>query len=279
MGSPIAKTGNAIGINYMAIAENIYAPSNHREREILEELRQCGGTCRIQILAERLRVSEETIRRNVKNLARGGAVQKVHGGVHLLGGHIEQPFDTRFTENVEAKRAIADKVASIIQSGDTLFLDIGATTAHIAKALNNHHELFIVTNSMSVAQPLATRNNNRVFFAGGELRTRDGAAFGKEALAYVSQFNVKYAVLSVAAIDAQSGFMLHDIDEAEFSREISARAQFRIIAADSGKFNRSAPIILTNSDKFDILVTDQRPPADICTMLEQSNVDLILADQ
>ncbi|PCJ92233.1 MAG: transcriptional regulator [Hyphomicrobiales bacterium] len=262
----------------MPVAEKFYAPSNHREREILEELRHCGGTCRIHILADRLNVSEETIRRNVKNLARGGAVQKVHGGVHLLGGHIEQPFNKRYSENVQAKRAIAEQVAKIIQSGDTLFLDIGSTTAHIAKALNKHRELFIVTNSMSVAQPLAARNNNRVFLAGGELRAHDGAAFGKEALAYVRQFSVKYAVLSVAAINAESGFMLHDIEEAEFSREISARAQLRIIAADSGKFNQTAPIILSAPDKFDILVTDQRPPADICAMLDQSNIDLILTD-
>lgn len=252
--------------------------TNHREREILEVLRLSGGSCRIHVLAERLHVSEETIRRNVKTLAGSGAVRKVHGGVHLADGHIEQPFNTRLSENAIEKRAIAARVASIIHSGDTLFLDIGSTTAHIATALQNHRDLFIVSNSMAVAQSLATRNDNRVFLAGGELRAHDGGAFGKEALEYVRQFNVQYAVLSVAAINASAGFMLHDIEEAEFSREISSRAKIRIVAADSAKFNNSAPIILSKPSEFDMLVTDKQPPENICKMLEDNEVELVLTD-
>lgn len=252
--------------------------TNHREREILEVLRLSGGSCRIHVLAERLQVSEETIRRNVKTLAGSGAVRKVHGGVHLADGHIEQPFNTRLSENAIEKRAIAARVATIIHSGDTLFLDIGSTTAHIATALQNHRDLFIVSNSMAVAQSLATRNDNRVFLAGGELRAHDGGAFGKEALEYVRQFNVQYAVLSVAAINASAGFMLHDIEEAEFSREISSRAKIRIVAADSAKFNNSAPIILSHPSEFDMLVTDRQPPENICKMLEDNEVELVLTD-
>ncbi|MFK8035438.1 MAG: DeoR/GlpR family DNA-binding transcription regulator [Hyphomicrobiales bacterium] len=252
--------------------------TNHREREILEVLRLSGGSCRIHVLAERLQVSEETIRRNVKTLAGSGAVRKVHGGVHLADGHIEQPFNTRLSENAIEKRAIAARVATIIHSGDTLFLDIGSTTAHIATALQNHRDLFIVSNSMAVAQSLATRNDNRVFLAGGELRAHDGGAFGKEALEYVRQFNVQYAVLSVAAINASAGFMLHDIEEAEFSREISSRAKIRVVAADSAKFNNSAPIILSHPSEFDMLVTDRQPPENICKMLEDNEVELVLTD-
>nr|WP_306266959.1 DeoR/GlpR family DNA-binding transcription regulator [Pararhizobium sp. IMCC3301] len=258
--------------------EPMFQHTNHREREILETLRQHGGSCRIQWLAETLNVSEETIRRNVKTLASAGAVRKVHGGVHIIGGHVEQPFNTRFSENAFQKQAIADHVAKIICSGDTLFLDIGSTTAHIAAALQSHRDLFVVTNSMLVAQSLASRNNNRVFLAGGELRAHDGGAFGKEALEYVKQFNVQYAILSVAAINASAGFMLHDIAEAEFSREISSRARIRIVAADSAKFNKSGPIILSHPSDFDMLVSDRMPPPDICRMLADNEVDLVLTE-
>ena len=238
--------------------EPMFQHTNHREREILETLRQHGGSCRIQWLAETLNVSEETIRRNVKTLAGAGAVRKVHGGVHIIGGHVEQPFNTRFSENAFEKQAIAAHVAKIICSGDTLFLDIGSTTAHIAAALQSHRDLFVVTNSM--------------------LRAHDGGAFGKEALEYVKQFNVQYAILSVAAINASAGFMLHDIEEAEFSREISSRARIRIVAADSAKFNKSGPIILSQPSDFDMLVSDRMPPPDICRMLADNEVDLVLTE-
>src|SRR3546814_4765878 len=95
----------------------------------------------------------------------------------------------------------------MIKNGDSLILDIGSTTAYVARALRGHHELFVVTNSVAVAQMLATRNNNRVFMAGGELRAHDAGAFGSEAVGFVRQFSVQYAILSAAAIDAETGFM------------------------------------------------------------------------
>ena len=251
--------------------------SNHREKEVLEELRRQGGSCRIQVLAEHLNVSEETIRRCVKALAESGVVRKVHGGVHLSESHVEQPFTQRLVENEPAKRQIGEKMADIIQSGDTLFLDIGSTTAHIARSLTKHHDLFIVTNSITVAQTLATKKNNRVFLAGGELRAHDAGAFGPEALDFVSQFNVQYAVLSVAAINAEVGFMVQDIREAAFSRAIAARSRITIVAADSEKFGKTAPIVLDVPTSFEILVTDQNPPQKIRDMLQKNDIDLVLS--
>jgi DeoR family glycerol-3-phosphate regulon repressor len=252
--------------------------SNHREREVLEALRHLGGSCRIQVLAKHLNVSEETIRRSVKSLSTSGVVRKVHGGVHLNESHIEPPFTQRLVENEPAKRAIAEKMADIVKPGDTLFLDIGSTTAHIAKSLTKHHDLFIVTNSITVAQTLATKKNNRIFLAGGELRAHDAGAFGPEALDFVSQFNVQYAVLSVAAINAECGFMVQDIREAAFSRAISARSRITIVAADSNKFGKSAPIVLNAPAAFEVLVTEQKPPQKIREMLSYNDIDLVLSN-
>lgn len=251
--------------------------SNHREREVLEALRHLGGSCRIQALAKHLNVSEETIRRSVKSLSVSGVVRKVHGGVHLNESHIEPSFTQRLVKNELAKNTIAEKMADIVKSGDTLFLDIGSTTAHIAKSLTKHRDLFIVTNSITVAQTLATIKNNRVFLAGGELRAHDAAAFGSEALDFVSQFNVQYAVLSVAAINAECGFMVQDIREAAFSRAISARSRITIVAADSAKFGKSAPIVLDTPSAFDVLVTDQSPPPKIHNMLNKNDIELVIS--
>ena len=250
---------------------------NHREREVFEALRHLGGSCRIQALAKHLNVSEETIRRSVKSLSLSGVVRKVHGGVHLNESHIEPSFTQRFGKNEPAKHSIAEKMADVVKSGDTLFLDIGSTTAHIAKSLTKHRDLFIVTNSITVAKTLATIKNNRVFLAGGELRAHDAGAFGPEALDFVSQFNVQYAVLSVAAINAECGFMVQDIREAAFSRAISARSRITIVAADSAKFGKSSPIVLGTPSTFDVLVTEQNPPKKILDMLHNNDIDLVLS--
>jgi DeoR family glycerol-3-phosphate regulon repressor len=250
--------------------------ATHREMEILDALRR-SGSCRIHELARRLEVSEETIRRNVKKLADNGLVRKVHGGVYLPDTVQELTFHQRMDLNPDAKRRVADAVAGIVHDGDSLFLDIGSTTAYVAQALRNHRNLFVVTNSVAVAHALATRNDNRVFLAGGELRSHDAGAFGREALAFVRQFSVQYAVLSAAAIDAETGFMLFDLQEAEFSREIMARAARTIVAADATKFGRRAPIRVAAPDEIGTLVTDETPPADIAASLAAANVEIVIA--
>ena len=255
------------------MSERTASHVNHREREILDELKLAGGESRIQFLAERLNVSEETIRRNIKVLEDGGHVTKVHGGVHLNGQTGEAPLNFRMTENADAKRVIAAEVAGMIRDGDSLFLDIGSTTAFIAMALQKHHNLMVVTNSISVAQALATRNDNRVFLAGGALRPHDGGAFGIEAIDYVRRFNVRHAIFSVAAIDAR-GFMLQDAEEAEFSRHAGRIAENRMMVADASKFGLSAPFAV---DTPSMLVTNAPPPAPIGDILARLDISTIVA--
>jgi len=251
-------------------------PASQREREILELLHD-SGSGRLRDLSQRLNVSEETIRRNVRRLEVQGLVTKVHGGVHLKDWGPEASFAQRFTQNPAAKRRIARRLAALIHDGASLFLDIGSTTAHVAEALRAHRDLLVVTNSLAVAQTLAARNGNRVFMAGGELRSHDGGSFGAEALAFVRQFQVRHAVLSAAAVNARAGFMLHDLREAEFSRAIIEQADEAIICADATKFGLVAPIRITDPAAIRRLVTDALPPADLAEALAAAGVEVLIA--
>lgn len=252
------------------------SPPNQRDREILDIL-AATGAARVQDLARKLRVTEETIRRSVKRLEAEGLATRVHGGVHLRDWQSEPNFAQRFGVNAQAKRRIATHLAAMIGDGASLFLDVGSTTAYVAQALQVRRDLLVVTNSLAVAQALATRNGNRVFMAGGELRAHDGGAFGAEALAFVRQFQLRYAVLSIAAIEAQAGFLLQDLREAEFSRELMARAEETIVAADSSKFGKIAPIKLAEPGAVQRLVTEAAPPLDVAAMLAAAGVVVSVA--
>lgn len=251
--------------------------STQREREILELLGE-SGSARIQDLSKRLSVTEETIRRNVRRLEASGHVTKVHGGVYLKDWKPVPTFAQRFEENAAAKRLIAQHVARMIRDGDSLFLDTGSTTAYVAQALRQHQGLLVVTHSLSVAQALTMNGNNRVFFAGGELRSHDGGAFGAEALAFVRQFRVRHAVLSVAAVRAETGFMLHDLREAEFSRQIIDCAERAMIAADASKFAAHASIRLTDPENIACFICDSMPPQPIVSWLNGAGVELEIAE-
>lgn len=250
--------------------------SSQRERAILELL-QDTGSARVEALATQLGVTDETIRRNLKRLEAQGMVTRVHGGVHLKDWGPEASFAQRMVQNPGAKRRIAEAVARLIPDGASVFLDVGSTTAYAAQALRLRRELLVVTNSLAVAQALTGVNGNRVFMAGGELRSHDGGAFGAEALAFVQQFRVGHAVLSAAAIDPAAGFLLQDLREAEFSRAMLARAEARIVAADASKYGRSAPIAIAAPEAFSHLVTDLPPPDTIADMLARAGIALVLA--
>ncbi|MEY8840040.1 DeoR/GlpR family DNA-binding transcription regulator [Cribrihabitans sp. XS_ASV171] len=248
-----------------------------RGPEILEILRLSGGSSRIHALAERLGVTEETVRRNVKRMSRDGLVHKVHGAVHLIDTKTELSFSARMSEATEAKRRIAAHVAGRVPNGASLFLDIGSTTAYIAQALQSHSDLFIVTNSVTVAHALAARNGNRVFMPGGELRPHDGGIFGVDALDFVERFQTDFAILSAAAIDAAKGVLIFDLEEAKFSRAIMDRAATRILAADSSKFGKRAPISLADPHLLDLLVTDAPPPDDLAAALTGLEIEVDVA--
>jgi DeoR family glycerol-3-phosphate regulon repressor len=250
--------------------------TNQREEEILRELRLAGGSCRISYLAKRLGVSLETVRRNIRTIEENNIVRKVHGGVHLVESSSEAPLQSRMVEHSDIKEKLGAAVAEAISDGDSIFLDVGSTTAFVATALRNHSNLFVVTNSVFVAQTLAARNNNRIFLAGGELRTHDGGAFGAEAQDLIRRINVQFAIFSVGAVNAKLGFMLHDLSEANIAQIAAQNAQVRIIVADSDKFGKRAPVSLEQMHSVDLFYTNMTPPEDIIRMLELNDIELVV---
>ena len=192
--------------------------STHREVELLDRLRAMGGSARTAVLAEALDVSEETVRRTVKALAKSGVVQRVHGGVYLANTEALAPVVTRLGKRPEEKARIAAAAAELIPSGSCVFLDVGSTTAFVAQNLRNHRDMTVVTNGLHAAQALSDINNNRVFLAGGELQAVSSGVFGPETIAFVERFNLDVAVISVDGFDPRSGFLLAAAPEAALAR-------------------------------------------------------------
>ena len=235
--------------------------SSHRAHELLGVLRENGGSCRTAELATLLNVSEETVRRNIKHLAKEGVVIKVHGGVLLANRNEEPAFGERMEVNRTAKRAMAKCVVGMIEDGASMFIDNASTTTFIADALRIRKNLFVVTNSIKVAERLSAHNHNRVFFAGGELRETDGGSYGAGAMEFIKRFNPDYAILSAVAVNSDNGFMSTDLSEAEFARVYVENANASIVVADQSKVGQKGPIIFAEISNIDVLVTDTPPPA------------------
>ncbi len=250
------------------------APSK-RHRDILRLLER-DGTVAVAELARKLNVSLETIRRDIKPLVGNGSVIKLHGAVSLPSVVGEAPFERRMRENSGAKRAIAAAVAATIRDGDSIMMDTGTTTSFLARELLGHRRLTVVTNSSDIARTLATVNDNKVYMAGGELRSDNGAAFGTTAIEFVSRFTVTHAVISTGAVNA-GGMMDFDLEEAEFARMVLTRGRRALVVTDHSKFGREGLVRVGGFDAITELATDKAPPPDIAEALSAAGADLLLA--
>ncbi|WP_394687900.1 DeoR/GlpR family DNA-binding transcription regulator [Hoeflea sp.] len=247
-----------------------------RHTEIMRMLAD-EGTVTIAELAARLGVSLETVRRDVRPLTENGAVLKIHGAVGLAGQVGEAPFQRRMRENADAKRRIAREMAGLIQDGDSVMLDTGTTTSLVARELLGHRRLTVVTNSSDIARTLATVNGNKVYMAGGELRSDSGAAFGVSAIEFISKFSVAHAIISAGAIDAGSGVMDFDLEEAEFARMMLSCGEKTYVVTDHSKFGRRGLVLVSGFHAVGHLVTDLPVDDDIAMALEEHGTRLVVA--
>lgn len=232
---------------------------SRRQMAIMKHL-QLHKSCSVIELAELLEVSDETIRRDIRQLSSTGSVEKIHGGVMLPHASLEPPFLRRLEEMREEKQRIAKLAATLIKDGETLLIDNGSTSCYLAKELISHRNLTVVTNSTEVARELCSRNENRVYLAGGEIRADDSAAYGPTAVSFAQQFAMQKAILSMGAISDRLGCLDFELGEAEFKRAVIPQSQSIIVVADHTKFEKPGVIKVCEFDAVDMLITD-RPPS------------------
>lgn len=242
---------------------------------IIEAVRDEGFT-RIAVLAERLGVSDETVRRHVRALVDAGTLSRAHGGVAWAGGGSEAPFHRRMRVNAGAKRALGAAVAARVRDGQVLLIDTGSTTAYVAQALAARRDLTVITNSLEIARHLVGRNGNRVYMAGGELRADLAAAVGPEAVAFIRQFRADLAILSIAAVDETGLFMDFDLDEARIARTMVECASDSLVVADHSKFGRRAAVGICAAGEIGTLLTEREPPPDYARRFENAGTRMVV---
>lgn len=130
------------------------------------------------------------------------------------------------------KKAIAEAVADYIPDGSTIFITIGTTVEHVARALLNHNHLRIITNSLRVAHILYHNPRFEVMVPGGTLRSHNSGIIGPSAASFVADFRADYLVTSVGAIESDGALMEFDVNEANVVKTMMAHARNILLVAD-----------------------------------------------
>ncbi len=229
----------------------------HEERyNRIRHLLKTFGQVSVERITAELKVSRETVRRDLLALESHGEIQRVHGGAVLVGG--EPSIDVRATTRVREKHAIARAVASRIGNGQTLFLDAGTTTSIIAEALSGLHGLTVITNSLAAATRIGASDENHVHLLGGGFNAELSSTHGSSTVAEIHRYQASIAILSPVGIDATVGASSYLLEEAEVARAMAANARSTIIAADYAKIGVRSRVAYCACERIDTLVTNQR---------------------
>jgi len=247
-------------------------------RNRLLELVRSQGFVALPDLAEKLQVSESTVRRDLDQLEVTGSAKRTHGGVFYTGSSPKLPhFDERQPAQWDKKRQIARRTAALIENGDTLLLDGGTTAYEVARLLVGR-PLQIVTNSLPVANLFASSANTDLVLLGGYVYPRTGVSLGPYANEMLARLNVRKTVLSVAAIN-ERGFYNSNLLLVETERAMMEAAEEVIVVADSTKFGHQSLAHLAPLDAAQYLVVDSEISGDWQMRVEAAGVKLLVAEK
>lgn len=249
-----------------------------RQTAILE-LVELHRSMTVSALSTEFAVSEETIRRDIKQLESAGRVEKIHGGVRLPVTQLEPPYWQRVNRNAEAKKRIGLKAAEQVHNGMTLFIDSGTTSLWLAKALTAQKDLTVITNSLEVAAELAGRPDCKLVIVGGVVDMDYRAAFGVEAIAQARRYLPDILFLSAGGVTGEGGWLDFSHDEADFKRALLPLARKKIVLADSSKFDAPGTVQFAALDEVDVLLSEQLPKAAFAAALQKAGVAVDCAAQ
>ena len=242
-------------------------PSRKRQERIvhiLDSLHSTGGAS-MKELASALDVSEMTIRRDLELLSTEGRVRLVHAGA--IPSDREPAESSRGTARgfflsdarspgAEEKMRIGQKAASLLEPGDVVIIDSGATTEWFTRSIPPDLPVTILCFALNIALEAGRYPSRSVVLAGGAVQDQTLVCQSPEGVSLVRRYRAGKAFLSAGGASESLGVTCIDSSEAELKKAAVAGSRSRILLADSRKFGRVTPAWFADLRDFDAIVTD-----------------------
>lgn len=249
--------------------------TRERHNAILDLL-SANGRVLAGDLAERFGVSEDTARRDLRDLARAGRLQRVHGGA-LPSAPPVAPLRQRIDQNPDAKQKLGAAAAALVRDGQTLFIDAGSTNLATARALPLDRRLTVITNAPGVALALVDHPLIEVLLLGGRLDRESGGTRGVATVRDIGSIYADLYFLGSCAVDPVFGASAVDGSEAEVKRAMVAQSRAVAVAATSDKLGTAAPFRIVPPTDLIHLVVERDADPDMLARFSDSGTVIHLA--
>ncbi len=247
-----------------------------RKLKILEYVQE-HSRASVQELSEYLQVSESTIRRDLKELEEAKLLNRTHGGaISLQGVNFEPTYREKEDKFRREKEAIARKAAELIGEDDTILLDSGTTTFHLAQELKSFSKLKVVTNSLILAQELQVAPGIDVLITGGSLRQETLALVGPLAEQALDKVRVDKVFIATNGLDLADGLTTPNLVEATMKSKMIKAAKQVILLADSSKVGKVTFGKFADITEVHKCVIDDGVPESIVKELRKKGIDVYL---
>ena len=190
-------------------------------------------------LAQELNLSEDTIRRDLRDMAAAGLLKRVHGGALPVTPPLPD-LETRRAMSTDVKKRLGRKAAELVRAGQLIFIDGGTTNAELVRALPRDMDLTIATHSPAIAG-LLEKHRAEVILIGGRLYKHSMVTTGAAALAAIGMLRPDIFFLGATAIHPAHGLSTGDYEEGAVKRAIAARSAETVTLLTEEKFGAVSP--------------------------------------
>lgn len=232
--------------------------TSQRKSLILDMLRREGQVV-AKRAAEEFSLSEDTIRRDLREMAAEGLLRRVHGGAMPVSPGLPD-LSARRAVSSDVKQRLGKAAAGMVKPGQTIFLDGGTSTAEIARALPRDFAFTVVTHSPTIAAELEHHPTADVILIGGKLYKHSMVATGAAAMSQIALMRPDIFFLGVTAAHPVRGLSTGDFEEAAIKRHIAACSTETITLVTAEKLDAASPHVIM-------------PVSALSSMIVQSGID------
>lgn len=230
-----------------------------QRRSHLLDLLERDGRIVAKDTAVALGLSEDSIRRDLRELAEAGLCVRVYGGA-LPVAAADRPFQERLSLETESKERVARIAAERIRPGSTVIIDAGTTALALARLLPDDRTLTVITPSPAVALAVAEHSPARVIMIGGELGRHSMVAGGALATEAIRRLSADACFLGVTGVHPDHGLTTGDLDDAATKRALAERSTDVYILASEEKVGAVSRYPVLDVDEVTEVIVD--PQAD-----------------
>jgi DeoR/GlpR family transcriptional regulator of sugar metabolism len=247
-----------------------------REAEIVRVLR-ARGPASVDDLAQRLRVSASTVRRDLARLDARGTLQRVRGAAAITDdADGDLPFERVAEHDVAGKRAIGVRAAEMVHDGDVVLLDIGTTVVQLARELVGR-SVTVITSSLAVLDALRGDPAVELILLGGVVRPSYHSLVGLLTETGLAQVRADLAFLGTSGVRTGGEVLDSTRVEVQVKRSMIAAADRAVLLADRHKFPGSGGLKVCHVRELSGLVTNEGLHEAMATTCREAGVEVVLA--